>query len=448
MASNDDATTGSHSSLVSFKATANTSYHIAVDGFSGTTGTVSVAVSFLSSAAPANNSFASRIALTGSTVSTSGTNVGATKETGEPNHAGNGGGKSVWWTWTPTASGTVSISTANSSYDTLLGVYTGTTVSALTKIASNDDVATGSHSSLVSFAATRGTAYQIALDGFNGASGTISLSVNLTATPAPSNNNFAGRIALQGRTVTTSGTNINATKETGEPNDAGNAGGASVWWSWIASGSGTATVSTAGSSFTPLVGIYTGTTTVSALTPVATTSTGLVTFSASLGTTYQIAVDGSGGVTGNIKLSISGPAAPSAAAAVPTSSNASSSASAFVPASNKTTTSTKSASAGSNQGSSVSMGSISFGSFDASTLNDVAWNGSLYVAVGVAGRIITSPDGIDWKLRQSGTTANLLAVMWDGVEWVVVGTVPVAPDTTGSVNLISPDGVVWTVSGP
>ncbi|MEI6861142.1 MAG: immunoglobulin domain-containing protein [Verrucomicrobiota bacterium] len=453
VASNDDVATGSHSSLVSFPAQNDTTYRIAVDGFGGATGTVSLALSQAVVTVPSNNAFASAIALSSSaTVTTSGSNVGATKETGEPSHAGNGGGKSVWWTWTPTASGTVSISTASSSFDTLLGVYTGTTVSALTTIASNDDVATGSHSSLVSFAANAGTLYRIAVDGFAGTSGTISLAINLTPTPPPANDNFASRIVLQGRTVTTSGTNINATKETGEPNHAGNAGGASVWWSWTASGSGTVTVSTAGGKFTPLVGIYTGTTTVSALTRVASTSSGLVTFSATLGTAYQIAVDGPGGVTGGIKLSISGPPVAPAPDAIPSGLT-------LVYKPTATGSSGTKASSGSavtltvnspKGGVKAPLGSVTIVAYEATSLQDVAWNGSLYIAVGNAGTILTSTDGLSWVPRNSGTAANLLAVVWDGAQWVVVGTLP-ATGTSGespSITLISPDGVNWSVSGP
>ena len=51
-----------------------------------------------------------------------GTNVGATKETGEPDHAGNVGGASVWCRWVAPADGTVTFDTFGSNYDTLLAV--------------------------------------------------------------------------------------------------------------------------------------------------------------------------------------------------------------------------------------------------------------------------------------------------------------------------------------
>jgi len=129
---------------------------------------------------PANNNFASRTAISGTSVTVTGTNVGATKEAGEPNHAGNNGGKSVWWTWTAPSNGSVQIDTIGSNFDTILGVYTGSSVSSLTLVASNDDSG-GNMTSKVTFNAVAGTSYQIVVDGYGGASGNITLHVCLTA---------------------------------------------------------------------------------------------------------------------------------------------------------------------------------------------------------------------------------------------------------------------------
>ena len=99
-------------------------------------------------------------------------NINAGKQPGEPNHAGNPGGKSVWWTWHAPRSGPVRIQTAGSSFDTLLAVYTGTAISNLALVASNDDT-NGLLTSEVAFSAQAGTNYQIVVDGFDGASGSI-----------------------------------------------------------------------------------------------------------------------------------------------------------------------------------------------------------------------------------------------------------------------------------
>src|SRR5439155_2913214 len=117
-------------------------------------------------AAPANDRFAFASSISGLSGSVAGSNVGATKEAGEPYHAGNAGGASVWYVWTAPGSGTVTIGTFGSSFDTLLAVYTGTSVSGLTQVAANDDASSGDLTSRVSFAAAAGTVYRIAVDGY------------------------------------------------------------------------------------------------------------------------------------------------------------------------------------------------------------------------------------------------------------------------------------------
>ena len=255
---------------------------------------------------PPNDNFANAIVLSGSVINTNGTNANATKEAGEPNHANNAGGKSVWWMWTAPATGTATISTIGSLFDTTLGVYTGSAVNALTLVAQDDD-AGGNNTSRVTFPATSGTVYRIAVDGYGGASGNITLNISLVSPPA--NDNFANRIVLNGTGVVATGNNANATKETGEPNHAGNVGGRSVWWSWTAPANGTVTNSTIGSAFDTLLGVYTGAA-VNALTLVASDndsgggSTSRAVFPVTGGVTYQIAVDGSGGASGNITLNL------------------------------------------------------------------------------------------------------------------------------------------------
>lgn len=128
-----------------------------------------------------NNTFASAPSITGGNGTfAAGSTVGFTKEGGEPNHAGNVGGKSGWLEWTAPASGTCTIDLSGSSFDTLLGVYTGVSVGALSLIASDDDSGAGS-TSLVIFSAVMGTSYKIAVDGYGGASGTVTFTMTLIA---------------------------------------------------------------------------------------------------------------------------------------------------------------------------------------------------------------------------------------------------------------------------
>ena len=128
--------------------------------------------------APANNDFGNAQVIAGCSGTVNGTNIAANKQTGEPSHSpdGNGGGGSVWYHWQAPSSGTVTFKTEGSTYDTLLAVYTGNSVSGLTAIGKNDDVDLGNilHSQ-VEFTATAGTIYKIAVDGWGGDTGNITL---------------------------------------------------------------------------------------------------------------------------------------------------------------------------------------------------------------------------------------------------------------------------------
>ena len=127
---------------------------------------------------PANDNFANRIRLSEASVTVEGSNVNATKEPGEPNHADKQGGSSVWWSWTARDPGSVTLRTAGSGIDTLLAVYTGSAVASLTKIKSNDDdEVNGGKTSLLAFDAKAGTEYQIAVDAYGGEAGLIKLNL-------------------------------------------------------------------------------------------------------------------------------------------------------------------------------------------------------------------------------------------------------------------------------
>jgi hypothetical protein len=121
---------------------------------------------------PANDNFASAEQLSGIRVSVARSNAEATKETGEPDHANNAGGKSVWFKWTAPFSRMMTVSTNRSAgnLDTLLHIYTGTSVDALTSRAYNHNINGAlNRKSAVRFAANAGTTYFIAIDGWGAA---------------------------------------------------------------------------------------------------------------------------------------------------------------------------------------------------------------------------------------------------------------------------------------
>jgi len=123
-----------------------------------------------------NDAFAEAELLTGSSGFVKGTNVGATVEPGEPEHANVPGGASVWWRWTAPLDGRVSFDTFGSEFDTVLAVYTGNAIYDLDEVVSNDD--TIELKSLVDFPATEGTVYWIAVDGYGSATGNIIINWN------------------------------------------------------------------------------------------------------------------------------------------------------------------------------------------------------------------------------------------------------------------------------
>jgi hypothetical protein len=96
------------------------------------------------------------------------------------NHPSLTAGKSAWWKWTPTVSGFCTIDTgATLTYgyngpglmqDTVLSVYTGSAVNALTRIVANDlhgnsSLSVDHNLAKVTFYAVAGTTYSIAVDG-------------------------------------------------------------------------------------------------------------------------------------------------------------------------------------------------------------------------------------------------------------------------------------------
>ena len=86
---------------------------------------------------PPNDAFASAQTLTVADTATADTR-GATTQTGEPQPTCGPVGKTVWYRLTASRSESVTITTEKSTYDTVLAVYTGTSLASLTQVACND----------------------------------------------------------------------------------------------------------------------------------------------------------------------------------------------------------------------------------------------------------------------------------------------------------------------
>lgn len=284
--------------------------------------------------APKNDDFNRPINIAGTSARIAASNNGATKEAGEPDHAGNPGGSSVWYSWTAPATGRVTLSTneiplyappswvdigeSGDVIDILLngppncgnaidqnpppqfyplfGVYTGTKVSSLRSLDCLPMVL-DAYPNAIEFDAVKGQTYKIAFDGNMGTTGDITLFLSLTK-PAW-NDNFSIRTRLHGTNIAATGYNAGATHAFGEPVLPGSSGKNS-WWTWTAPVNGVVSIDLTGSDYSFPVGVLTGTT-MSRLNLIAANSGG-VSFEAVRGQTYQIAVGDLAGLTGAIKF--------------------------------------------------------------------------------------------------------------------------------------------------
>ncbi len=109
----------------------------------------------------------------------------ATAEAGEPAHAGVTASRSVWWTWTAPADGTLVLDTLGSSFDTVLAVYTGIAAGSLVPQASNNDSGAPGGASALTLFVTAGTTYRIVVDAATGSAGRANLNVAFTVAPPP-----------------------------------------------------------------------------------------------------------------------------------------------------------------------------------------------------------------------------------------------------------------------
>lgn len=168
---------------------------------------------------PANDDFANRITLAGDAGTWSGNDDGATSETGEPSPYAGSGGASIWFEWTPGFTGIAQVDTIGSTYDmstsrldTVVDVFTGSTITGLTFVAGNDDDPSGAngYNSRCRFACTSGTTYVIRVNGY-GSSDTGDVIVNWSQhipAPPPTISSISPTTATYGDNIVITGTNF------------------------------------------------------------------------------------------------------------------------------------------------------------------------------------------------------------------------------------------------
>lgn len=138
--------------------------------------------------------FTNRLTFTATSGDITVSNFTASVEPNEPKHGGKAGGHSLWLTWQAPADGVVTFHTAGSSIDTLLSSYyfqttNDTTLDKLKELAKNDDANQGLNpgsvkSSSISFGVQAGKKYELAVDGYKGATGSIRLRWSYEVAPS------------------------------------------------------------------------------------------------------------------------------------------------------------------------------------------------------------------------------------------------------------------------
>jgi len=320
-ARDDDSCTAPNNekgSRLTFDVAAGTFYRIAVAGSSSQQeGTFTLGLAY---ASPSNDDLADAQLISGPSNSINsiiGANAGATREPGEPDHLpadSSLGEHSVWYDWTALRTGRVNVDTCSAfdtTFDTVLAVYTGGSFPSLTQVASNDDGACPNNTqSKLAFDATAGTNYRIAVSGFSASNGEGRFMLHV-GDATPPNDNFADALSISGAPASTDGINVGATTEQGEPDhlpDSSSIGERSVWYNWTAPRTGRVNMDTCTSDFDTALAAYTGSS-IGSLSQLASNDTrdpdslqrvcdgpnidgSRVSFDVVEGTTYRIAVSG------------------------------------------------------------------------------------------------------------------------------------------------------------
>ena len=139
-----------------------------------------------------------------------------------------------------------------SDFNTLLAVYTGSAVDALTLVASNDDCNNNDTASCVTFPVSAGTTFSAQVDGFGGMTGAVSINVILICSlevckdpSVPPNDAFSAAWTISGISTTqgfsaatamlsqATPSTVGATLEPGEPLVGAGVSG-SVWFRFTA----------------------------------------------------------------------------------------------------------------------------------------------------------------------------------------------------------------------
>ena len=162
-----------------------------------------------STLAPPNDAFAKATVLTGAQRELSSA-IGATVEAAEPTTAGITPSRSLWYSITVPSGQALTLDTQGSGFDTVLGVYTGSSVGSLSLVGENDNALTGVTFSRVVVNPTTATTYRIKVDYKAGKAGAVSLNVGYADDQTPTGviTSVTPAAATVGQQVNVNGSNL------------------------------------------------------------------------------------------------------------------------------------------------------------------------------------------------------------------------------------------------
>ncbi len=174
------------------------------------------------------------------------------------------GDATVWYEFTSFSKGQLVIHTKGSNYDTVLGVYTGTS-SSLKRVAWQDNISSSIKQSKIGMTAQPNTTYYIEVASKSSYAGNLSL--NLTYTPVRTAfNSIASPKQLKdtgsGYTFSDQRDVYSATTASSDPlfplSSGDSRGYRTVWYRFYPKTNGTLTVNTVGSNYDTLIGVWQG----------------------------------------------------------------------------------------------------------------------------------------------------------------------------------------------
>ncbi len=245
---------------------------------------------------PPNDNFAAATVLPAAAASINGTTFGSTKEATEF-------ADSVWYSWTPSASGTATLLLT----DAMAAIPVNNQVQVFTGSAFPLTSAAGPFASGITqtFTVTAGVRYSLRVQSVASSQeeGPFQLAVGVAAPPCDTFGASGCTILATGESKM--GSVVGATTQAGEPASASG----TLFYSWTPTSNGLATIHTQGSSFDTYLKVFVGTA-VNALTEVASNDdtesdyTSSLRLMASAGTTYWIRVSGYATAVGQSKLTV------------------------------------------------------------------------------------------------------------------------------------------------